>query len=209
MRNDNVHEHGSAAQYVEVSDDWVSIVDPELLDQARYLVAVFGPTGAGKSTLCNTFYHITFGSTNSFFEPSAQPTSYTKGLWVLSKQAKIQLPDSINWEVVDMEGFQVDQMSSWKMAMVLCVLAEIVIFCNRDARCDNLFKAAIVFEKGRKLSQQLGMKPITKQIFVQVEEGIEKELEASVLQKIEEMIPNVSIISFEIPQLRNKNKKKS
>ena len=45
---------------------------------------------------------------------------------------------------------------------------EIVIFCNRDARCDQLFKAATVFEKGRKLSVQLGMKPVTSQVFIQV-----------------------------------------
>lgn len=78
------------------------------------------------------------------------------------------LPGNMRWEVMDMEGFQVDLPSSWKMAMVLSLLAEIVLFCNRDARCDNLFKAATVFEKGRELSTKFGMKPVTKQIFVQV-----------------------------------------
>jgi hypothetical protein len=47
-------------------------------------------------------------------------------------------------------------------------LLEICIFCNRDARCDNIFKAATVFERGRRLAAQLGIVPITKQIFVQV-----------------------------------------
>jgi hypothetical protein len=32
-----------------------------------------------------------------------------------------------NIKVVDMEGFQADQMSSWKMAMVLSVLAGTII----------------------------------------------------------------------------------
>lgn len=40
-----------------------------------------------------------------------------------------------------------------------------------------------------------------------VEEGIEDELKSDVLEKIKEMIPNVEVITFEIPQLRNKNKK--
>jgi hypothetical protein len=45
----------------------------------------------------------------------------------------------------------------------------VVIFCNRDARYDALFKAAEVFQKGRDLSGQFGMRPVTKQIFVQVQ----------------------------------------
>lgn len=120
---DDANHHGSAAQYVEVDDEVVRIVDKTLVDQNRYLVAVVGPPGAGKSTTCNTLYHIAFGSKASFFEPSANPTSFTKGLWLLSKDARKNLPADINWECVDMEGFQVDLMSSWKMAMVLCVLS--------------------------------------------------------------------------------------
>jgi hypothetical protein len=119
----DAYHHGSAAQYVEVDEDVVRIVDENLIDQNRYLVAVVGPPGAGKSTTCNTLYHIAFGSTDSFFEPSASPTSFTKGLWLLSSEARLKLPANINWECVDMEGFQVDLMSSWKMAMVLCVLS--------------------------------------------------------------------------------------
>jgi ABC-type branched-subunit amino acid transport system ATPase component len=59
----------SAAQYVEVNDNEVKIVNKGLLDKARRLVAVIGPTGAGKSTMCNTLYHIAFGTNDSFFEP--------------------------------------------------------------------------------------------------------------------------------------------
>lgn len=120
---ENIHEHGCAAQYVEVQEDYVGIVDKDLIDHKRHLVAVVGPPGAGKSTLCNTLYHIAFGAQQTFFEPSANPTSFTKGLWLLSHAARKMLPVDVRWEVVDMEGFQVDQMSSWKMAMVLCVLA--------------------------------------------------------------------------------------
>jgi len=63
-----------AAQYVEVNDDEVKIVNKTLLNKARQLVAVIGPTGAGKSTMCNTLYHIAFGTKSSFFSakfPSA------------------------------------------------------------------------------------------------------------------------------------------
>jgi GTPase SAR1 family protein len=123
---DDIHNHGSASQFVEVDEEAVRIVDTTLVDQQRSLVAVVGPPGAGKSTLCNTLYHIAFGSEDSFFEPSASPTSYTKGLWLLSNSARKNLPKDITWECVDMEGFQVDLMSSWKMAMVLCVLSGLI-----------------------------------------------------------------------------------
>jgi hypothetical protein len=59
----------SAAQYVEVNDTEVKIVNKGLLDKTRRLAAVIGPTGAGKSTMCNTLYHIAFGTKSSFFEP--------------------------------------------------------------------------------------------------------------------------------------------
>lgn len=36
---------------------------------------------------------------------------------------------------------------------------------------------------------------------------MEEELRNTVVQKIQEMIPNVEIVPFEIPQIRNKNKK--
>lgn len=36
---------------------------------------------------------------------------------------------------------------------------------------------------------------------------MEEELRDTVVQKIQEMIPNVKIVPFEIPQIRNKNKK--
>jgi ABC-type lipoprotein export system ATPase subunit len=58
-----------ATQYVEVNDNEVKIVNQNLLENTRRLVAVIGPTGAGKSTMCNTLYHIAFGTKNSFFEP--------------------------------------------------------------------------------------------------------------------------------------------
>jgi hypothetical protein len=118
--------------------------------------------------MCNALFAVEYGTRATLFEPSASITSYTKGLWVISSQIRMQLKGNMRWEVMDMEGFQVDMASSWKMAMVMSLLAEIVIFCNRDARCDNLFKAANVFQKGRELSTKFGMKPVTKQIFVQV-----------------------------------------
>jgi len=128
-------------------------------------------------------------------------------LWVLSQSTRMAIPGNLRCEVMDMEGFQVDLASSWKMAMVLSLLAEIVLFCNRDARCDSLFKAADVFEKGRKLSSQFGMKPVTNLIFVQVDEGMEEDERTVILEKLKSMVPGIEIQTFDLPQLRNKNKK--
>jgi len=197
----------NVTQFLEVKGDQVHCKNPQSIENIRSLVACIGPPGAGKSTLCNSLFSVEHGSKLTFFEPSASITSYTKGLWVLSNQTRMALPGNLRWEVMDMEGFQVDLASSWKMAMVLSLLAEIVIFCNRDARCDNLFKAATVFEKGRELSTTFGMKPVTTQIFVQIEEGTAEEDKADVVKKIREVIPGIEIIPFEIPQIRNKNKK--
>lgn len=42
--------------------------------------------------MCNTLYHIAFGTKSTFFEPSSQPQSFTKGLWLLSPEARMELP---------------------------------------------------------------------------------------------------------------------
>lgn len=193
-------------QFVEVKGDSVSIRSRDCLANIRSLVACIGPPGAGKSTLCNALLTAGYGTKFTFFEPSSSIASYTKGLWVLAQSVRMQLPQ-MRWEVMDMEGFQPDLYSSWGMTMVLSLLAEVVIFCNRDARYDALFKAAEVFQKGRDLSSQFGMRPVTKQIFVQLEEGMDEEDKAACVKKIKETIPNVDIEAFEIPHIRNKNKK--
>lgn len=91
--------------------------------------------------------------------------------------------------------------------MVLPIIAEIVIFCNRDARYDALLKTAMVFQRGLELSASIGMNPVTQQIFVQIDEGTEEEQVNQVIERVTAIVPHIPLVPFQIPQIRNRNKK--
>lgn len=80
--------------------------DKNMLNQSKSFVGLIGPPGAGKSSLCNT---MTYCQLNEMpipllFEPSDADESFTKGLWMLSKEVKSVFPIGLDWEVLDMEG---------------------------------------------------------------------------------------------------------
>lgn len=95
------------------------------------------------------------------------------------------------------------------MVMILSILAEVVIFCNRDARNDALYKAVDFFSKGIIQCKNLAMPPITKQVLVQVDR--KKFNDKKALQEITDKIktilkdmPEITVVAFFIPQVSTK-----
>lgn len=202
-----------AISILTVRGEKVSITDEHQLHESKWFVGFMGPPGAGKSSLCNTVvydqYHI---SPRIFFEPSNDFETFTKGLWMLSRETKRMFPNDSDWEVLDMEGFQYKSEVCWKMAMVLSVLAEVIVFCNRNPRCDVLFEAAEVFKKGLDFCKQLSMSPITKQVFIQVDNRIYQNNDAlgKAIEKVKNILksPEIEVIAFCIPEIPNADLKK-
>jgi energy-coupling factor transporter ATP-binding protein EcfA2 len=191
----------------------VSITDDKHLSESKSFVGFMGPPGAGKSSLCNTVVYCQQDKTvkKLFFEPSNDFETFTKGLWMLSRETKRQFKKDFDWEVLDMEGFQHKKEGCWKMAMVLSVLAEIVVFCNRNPRCDVLFEAAEVFKKGVDFCKDLSMSPITKQVFIQVDSRTyENTVQVNrVIEKVISILqnPEIKVIAFCIVEMPHANLK--
>lgn len=201
--------NGQAISILTVNDIKVSITDEKHLSESKSFVGFMGPPGAGKSSLCNTVVYCQQDKTvkKLLFEPSNDFETFTKGLWMLSRETKRQFQKDFDWEVLDMEGFQHKSEACWKMAMVLSVLAEIVVFCNRNPRCDVLFEAAEVFKKGVGFCKDLSMSPITKQVFIQIDSRTyENTVQVNkVIEKVMSILqsPEIEVIAFCIVEIPN------
>ena len=196
------------------NDETVSITNKHHLSESKSFVGFMGPPGAGKSSMCNTVVYCQQDKTEQklFFEPSNHFETFTKGLWMLSRETKRQFQKDSDWEVLDMEGFQHKSEGCWKMAMFLSVLAEIVVFCNRNPRCDVLFETAEVFKKGVGFCKQLSMSPITKQVFIQIDSRTYENTAQvnKVIEKVKSILqsPEIEVIAFCILEIPNADLKK-
>lgn len=180
-------------QYIKiVKNNQLKITDKTLLLQRRWFVGFLGPPGAGKSTLCNTAIYCQQNQQEYLFKTSPQGDSFTKGLWILSHEAKMKFANSSEWEVMDLEGFQADEEVSWSLTMIISVLAEVVVFCCRDPRAANVYKALDIFKKGLNLTKELQMKPVTKQAFVIITPTLNK-IKTEIFNRFNEQLHTHSI----------------
>lgn len=196
-----------AVPLLVVHREKVLITDENHLNESKSFVALMGPPGAGKSTLSNTFVYCQQSKPERmlFFQPNDGYESFTKGVWMLSKETKRKLTYDSDWELLDMEGFQDSSKPCWTMAMVLSVLAEVVVFCSRDARADVLLKAAAVFAMGMKCCEQLSMPFITKQVFIQIQSDMYRNSAkvSDIIAKVKGILrtPEIEVIAFCIPEI--------
>ena len=94
-------------------------------------IGVLGPPGAGKSSLCCAFYKIKYNMKNDFFEMSNSDVSFTKGIWVLKESERMKIKENIERDILDVEGFQVDEIKSWKYVMIISFLCTQIIILNK------------------------------------------------------------------------------
>ena len=77
---------------------------------------------------------------NDFFEMSTSDVSFTKGIWVLKESERMKIKENIDRDILDVEGFQVDEIKSWKYVMIISFLCTQIIILNRNTRLDDTKK---------------------------------------------------------------------
>lgn len=78
-------------------------------------LGVLGPPGAGKSSLCCAYYKIKYNMDNAYFQMSSSGLSFTKGIWILKEEERMNIKENIDKDILDVEGFQVDDIKVGNM----------------------------------------------------------------------------------------------
>ena len=79
-----------------------------LFRQIDGFIACIGKPGQGKSSLCSAYYKIFYGIEKEIFSISNSTLSFTKGLWILKESIRQTIEKNIIKDIIDVEGFQVD-----------------------------------------------------------------------------------------------------
>ena len=138
----------------------------ELLKNINSFIACIGPPGAGKSTFCSNYYKTLYKVKNNYFESSEQDLTFTKGIWMITDCERRKIPIMIKKDLIDVEGFQVDDAKCWKYVMIIAFLSTDLIILNRNARNDDLKKIIRIIEKSLKIMGDKNIPRILKNIFI-------------------------------------------
>ena len=175
-------------------------------------IGVLGPPGAGKSSLCCAYYKIKYNMNNDYFEMSSSNVSFTKGIWVLKESERMKIKENIDRDILDVEGFQVDEIKSWKYVMIISFLCTQIIILNRNTRLDDTKKVLNIIKNSLKKMRESNIPKILKTIYIQVDD--EDEI-ATFNQKLSEIgyspnsIETVTIKPIYIPTFDKKTLKKN
>ena len=101
-----------------------------LLKQIDIFIVFISRPGQGKSSLCSAFYKVLYGLNREIFSISNSTLSFTKGLWILKQRERKNIRQNIFKEIIDVEGFQVDEVSTWKYIMIVAFISTDVVVVN-------------------------------------------------------------------------------
>jgi hypothetical protein len=133
-------------------------------------IGVLGPPGAGKSSLCCAYYKIKFNMDNSYFQISSSGLSFTKGIWILKEEERMKIKENIDRDILDVEGFQVDEIKSWKYVMVISFICSQIIILNRNTRLDDTKKVLNIIKNSLKKMRESNIPKILKTIYIQIDD---------------------------------------
>ena len=140
-----------------------------LLSQFDGFIACIGKPGQGKSSLCSAYYKVYYGINKEIFSISSSTTSFTKGLWILKKEERQKIKQNIIKDIIDVEGFQVDDLSTWKYIMIVAFIATDLIVVNKEDRMDEVKKILSIVWNSLDKMEKLGLPRIIKNIWIQIE----------------------------------------
>jgi hypothetical protein len=146
----------------------------DILNSNLGYIACIGPPSAGKSSLCNAFYKTLYGINKELFYISNSALSFTKGLWILKEREKHNIKQNIDKDIIDIEGFQVDDITTWKSIMISAYISTDIIIVNRNTRLDDVIKILSIICNSLDEMKILGIPYLLKNIWVQIDDEDEK-----------------------------------
>ena len=141
-----------------------------LFRQIDGFIACIGKPRQGKSSLCSAYYKIFYGIDKEIFSISNSSLSFTKGLWILKESIRQTIEKNIIKDIIDVEGFQVDDLSTWKYIMIAAFIATDIIIVNKGCRMDDVRKILSITWNSLDKMNKLGLPKILKNIWIQVDD---------------------------------------
>lgn len=199
-------------EFVDPITDKNAHLKKETIQYVNQAIGVLGPPGAGKSSLCCAYYKFLFSFDNKHFEMSTSGVSFTKGIWILKESERRKIKGNIDRDILDVEGFQVDDIKSWKYVMIISFICSEIIILNRNTRLDDTKKVLNITKNSLKKMQDSNIPKILKTIYIQIDD--EDEI-GSFNNKLKEIgfepnsIEGVTIKPLYIPTFDKKTLKKN
>ena len=115
-------------------------IKKKLLKNINSFIACLGQPGVGKSTFGSNYYKKLYKVKNDYFESSDSIETFTKGIWMITDEERRKIPEYIKRDILDVEGFQIDDPKSWKYVMIIAFLSTDLIILNNKPRYDEVKK---------------------------------------------------------------------
>ena len=212
--NNNIQKGQGIIQLIKEYGDNKIEIRKELLKNVNSFIACLGPPGAGKSTFCSNYYKSLYKVKNDYFESSDENLTFTKGIWMISDNERRKIPIMIKKDLLDVEGFQVDDVKCWKYVSIIAFLSTDLLILNRNIRYDDIKKMLRIIESSLKKVENKKIPRILKNIYIQT---ISKNPKNTIEQLIEKFIENKELFrginfsyiylpSLEVDELEENNK---
>ena len=82
----------------------------------------------------------------------------------------MQIKEDIDRDILDVEGFQVDEIKSWKYIMVISFICSEIIILNRNTRLDDTKKVLNIIKNSLKKMRESNIPKILKNIYIQIDD---------------------------------------
>ena len=182
-----------------------------LINNFDQAIGVLGPPGSGKSSLCCAYYKFIYELENQYFENSTNGLSFRKGIWRLKESERKKTRKNIAKDILMVEGFQVDDIKSWKYIMIISFICSEVIILNRNTRLDDTKKVLNIIKNSLSKMKESNIPKILKTIYIQVDDEDEIPDFENKLSEIgykTNSIEGITIKYFYIPTFDKKTMKK-
>lgn len=138
--DNNTEKNKGIIEIIKTDKNDKITIKKNIFNNVIQFVSCLGNTGSGKSTFSSYYYKYLYHVKNNYFEISEQSTSFTKGIWMISDEERNKIPYYLLKDILDVEGFQVDESKSWNYAMIIAFLSTELIIFNRSERYDEIGK---------------------------------------------------------------------
>ena len=172
--DNNIEINKGIVQLIEENKNNIKI-KKKLLLSINCFISCLGPPGSGKSTFCSNYYKRLYNVKNDYFESSDAELTFTKGIWMISDEERRKIPINIKKDILDVEGFQVDDIKCWKYVMIIAFLSTDLIILNRNARFDDIRKMLKIIENSLKKMRKMNIIRLLKVIYIQTTKNPNKQ----------------------------------
>ena len=166
--DNNFTENIGIEQITDESKGDKVFIKKNLLRSINSFLACLGPPGAGKSTFCSNYYKMLYKVKNNYFEASEGILSFTKGIWVVSEAERRKIPVVIKRDLLDVEGFRVNEAKSWRYVMIIAFLSTDLLILNRNARFDDIKMVLNIVGNSLDRMKKQKLPRILKKIYIQM-----------------------------------------